>query len=180
MTDWRRSWSAAAGLFVFTLIGGGCPAEVEQSLVDHGLWDSSEADDPWPEHRPTTTDCSTLAWSEEVDADGSSLEIDTGACDYLVLTQGSLEDVSAGDGVTVGMRHGELEAAGPAEAHVGVVLDGWVLLDEAVSIPASERDWNLTTAAQQDVSEGARIVFHLHNHGANTWNLDSLTVMAVD
>ena len=154
----------------------GCPAEHEQSLVDHGLWESSEPVDPWPEHRPTTTDCSPLAWGDEGGSEGSSLEINTGACDYLVLIQASLQAVAGGDVVSFVARHGELDAAEPAEGHVGLVFDGWVLLDELGSIPATEESWTLSEPAPRDIAEGAPIVFHLHNHGANTWNLDSLTV----
>ena len=172
----RWSWRVAGSLVALALGLLGCPAPGERSLLDHGLWEASETSDPWPEHRPATTDCSPLAWTEEVTAEGSSLEIDAGACDYLVLTQGSLDTVAAGEVVRFIVRHGELDAGEPAEGHVGLVLDGWDLLDEAVSIPSGEASWTLSTEAPRGILEGAPILLHLHNHGANTWNLDSLTV----
>lgn len=164
---WTRRCPAAlaSGLLA------GCPAGGVRDLVDPGAWQAS-ADDPWPAHAPEPADCSPLAWGLELTEELEVLEVDTAACDYLVVGQGSLARVREGEHVSARVSFGALDAPQPAEAHVAVVLDGWAVLDERVAIPGLAGEIEVGASAPAGIDAGALVVFHLHNHGANTWNLE--------
>lgn len=164
------------GLLVAAHVVAACSDGDSRSLVAHDRWSTADARDPWPEHAPATTECSSLAWGDELSDGASVLEVDTGACDYLVVGQGILEAVAEGDAVTARIAHGELEAGEASEAHVGVVIGDWAVLDELVSIPAEGGTLGISEPAPRDFDVGASAVLHLHNHGANSWRLEMLGV----
>ncbi len=161
-------------LLVLLIFGAGCARE-GASLVDHDAWTVVEADaDPFDD-RPETVDCSRLAWAAEVLGEEPTLEVDTTACDYLSVSQPALTDVRVGETVEAMVWHSDLVAAEDAEAHVAVAVAGAVWWEVRLPIPAGEgldaslqsRVWE----AEEPIAEGAEVVFHLHNHGQNSYNL---------
>ena len=140
-------------------------------LVDHAEWTTVEAvADPLAEHRPSLIECGIAGWYTE----GESLEVDTNFCNYLALAQPSLAAIHAGRGVRLGFYYFDLTAREPASAHLAVLVDGELLYEQAVDIPGDAMVHSLEFEAPFDAPEGATVVFHLHNHGQNTWVLQSL------
>lgn len=154
--------------------GGSAPSP---ELVEVTAWSPSDpADDPFVEHRPPEVRCPDAGWQVE----GGSLEVSTGACHYLSVEQVLLRDVAGGEPITVNLWHQALHADYGAIGHAALVVgDGAgaeVLWEREVLIPGPSAIWQDQVQARRDLAAGERVIFHLHNHGANTWNLGSVLV----
>lgn len=147
------------------------------ALVDASAWVPLSADeDPLSSHRPADAHCPEGAYTEE---DGA-LEVETGYCSYVSLHQPLLAPVSRGDSLHAVVLHADLVFEEPAEAHVALVLDNHVVWQRNVAIPAEAALYDVTFPADHDLQVGSSVVFHLHNHGYNTWKLLSLEIQASD
>ncbi len=107
-----------------------------------------------------------VGWTLE----GVTLEIDTGACHLAVFEQPLLADVRPDDVLELVFWHNQLVAEEPAEAHFALLVEDEVVYERFVPIPSdplayTDRFDGVTAAP------GDRLQLHLHNHGANTWNL---------
>lgn len=144
-------------------------------LVDHGRWraDVDASEDPWPEHRPATVDCDG-GWHRETDG----IEIDTGACNYLLLQQPSPVAIEAGDPIRLRMWWQGLASLEPAQGHVAVLVDDELLWEELVPIPGPADVRSLEFPSPLSAPAGATITLHLHNHGYNTWHFHELAVLS--
>lgn len=137
-------------------------------LVDHTQWQQLDAAaDPFPGHRPTELECSEAGIYNE---DGY-LEIDTGSCNYVSVSQLTLADVVPGETLEASLWYGPLIAEGAFEAHAAIVLDGEVVWERQIPIPNPGGLAVATFAPERSYPAGTPIVFHLHNHGLNTWTL---------
>ena len=143
-------------------------------LVDHGRWraDVDASEDPWPEHRPATVDCDG-GWHRETDG----IEIDTGACNYLLLQQPSPVTIEAGDPIRLRMWWQGLASLEPAQGHVALLIEDEVVWEQTVDIPAEAEVLQEQIPIDESWPEGAAIGLHLHNHGYNAWTLAELTVI---
>lgn len=151
----------------------GC-ARDEALLVEPTRWVEADADaDPFAD-RPDTIDCSPLSWSVENLA-APSLEIDSTDCDYLALTQPMVEDVRVGEEVEVRLWHNDLIAPEAAVTHVAVAFDGVTQWEVRLDIPVGQvREAALivdTFEATEEIPVDTEVIFHLHNHGQNSYNL---------
>ena len=147
--------------------GGPRPAA---ALVDVAAWAEDPAADPLPAHRPAGATCAPSGWGRE----GSSLEVETGLCPYAVFAQPALADLRPGEEVELVLWHKDLVAEEPAEAHVLVSVGDVVLFDRRVPIPSGPEAYTETVTVQGRAAAGDPVVWHLHNHGANSWNLLSV------
>ena len=148
----------------------GCVRE-RADLVDHGAWVQADAaSDPWDD-RPDVWTCPPIGTRVEVDQGEAVLEVETGLCSYFTASQVSLVPVQAGDRVDVPVAYAALTAPGPAEGHVALLLGDEVVAEVFVPIPSPAGRAPLSWVATQDVPEGTPVWLHVHNHGANTWNV---------
>lgn len=150
--------------------GGPGPGDtgVEGPLLDWEGWAPVDAaDDPFADHRPDPIDCPASA----ITLEGAALEVDTGACDWAALTRPLKGPLVAGEPLEWIFWHAWLTAEAPAEAHLALAIDGVVAGEWFVPIPADPTAWTEAFEAPADAPAGAPVVLHLHNHGANTWNL---------
>ena len=146
------------------------------SLIDHTQWAAVDADDdPLAEHRPATVECGIAGWKIE----NEGLDVDTNYCNYLALAQPSLTTITEGRRVRLGFYHFDLVTADPGVAHVAVLVDGALLWEQEIEIPGTPKVpaavYELEFEAPLSAPAGATVVFHLHNHGQNTWVLQSLS-----
>lgn len=143
------------------------------TLIDHERWEQIEAsaEDPLAEHRPSVITCDVAGWYLENEV----LEIDTNWCNYLALRQDSLAPITAGAKVRLGFYHFDLVAPEEALAHVAVLVDGQLLYEQEIAIPGKAMVYALELEAPFSAPAGAELVFHLHNHGQNTWALQELS-----
>ena len=151
------------------------PNEALTALVENGAWQQLDAaEDPFAEHRPDVFDCPP----EQITLEGSVLEIDTGTCNYASLTQPLLTEVQPCDTLQAVITHEALFDVMPAIAHVAILMDGQLVFDEEIPIPSPSGLLTPTWQVPQGAAAGAPVVFHLHNHGVNTWNLLSVNTVS--
>ncbi len=162
-----------------TTSGGAATAETDatrQDLADPDAWVVLEAaDDPFTD-RPADAACDPSGLTVE----HGLYEVQTGPCPYLSAGQPTLADVRAGDAVSVLVYHTSLTSDDPAEAHLAVALDGALVWEETVAIPAASGVHTAQIPAAGDAPAGSVVVFHLHNHGSNAWTLGHLRVEPPD
>ena len=149
--------------------GDSAPAwMLDQSLADAHAWQPvAPEQDPVPHHRPADVRCPEGAWYVEA----GSLEVETGNCNYAALSQPIPQPVAAGEPIRAVLWHDRLVFEQPAEAHVGLWLDRVLLWETTVPIPAEAHLYEVQVDAPADAEQGAALVFHLHNHGFNSWSL---------
>lgn len=169
-TSGAASTSAAATSSPTSTGAGGTLVD----LVDPAAWLSvAAADDPFVDHRPPAIDCPAhLGWLIEK----NGIEIATASCNYAGLVQPSLRAVAKGDTLHAFLYHFDLLAVAPATAHLAVTLGDSVVFDRTIAIPGPAEVFDVTLTAPADAPAGAPVVFHLHNHGQNTWTFASLQV----
>jgi Copper type II ascorbate-dependent monooxygenase, C-terminal domain len=151
-------------------------ATEQQSLALASVddWRIQDVDaDALAEHRPETVDCQPNSWYEE---DGA-LEVETGYCNYLSLSQASKAEIVAGDQLHLVLWHGDLAFEEPAVAHVAVSIAGKLVWEQEVEIPSEAEIFDLKIPLPFDAQAGSELVYHLHNHGYNTWTLLKLEVV---
>ncbi len=128
-------------------------------------------EDLWAFERPTEIECAPQnGWTIEA----GGVEVDTGACDYLSLSQPLSRPIDAGDPLRLTLWWQNLIATAPSEGHLAVVLDGHLLWEERVTIPGPADARDLELVAPIGAAEGSLVTLHLHNHGANTWRFQGL------
>jgi len=146
----------------------------DASLVERGPLIELDAfeivaasEDPLANHRPAELNCPVAAWGLEDD----SLEVQTGACNYLALGQDTLVAIAPGEELELDLWHNDLDAQEPALAHFAVLLDDRVVGEYEVEIPSAAAFTQLSWVAEQEVPAGTRLGLHLHNHGFNSWTV---------
>lgn len=148
--------------------------EIWQDLTDPTAWThADDDDDPLPEHQPETRVCSPQPWH----AVGRGIEADTGQCNYLSLTTALGHGFAKGDTIEIDVWWNALASVDPAQGHLALFVGGQPLWETHVDIPgpADSRSFEFTAAF--DAAVGEDVLFHLHNHGFNTWTLARLAVL---
>lgn len=158
------------------LLAAACGASAERDwtpLTDTAAWTAAEADeDPLFSHRPSRVDCEPPAWREEFGA----IEVDTGACNYLSLRQPALAALARGDEIQLSAWWQTLAHVESATGHLAIFAGADLLWEEEIAIPGPADARALIVRAPADYPAGTPITLHLHNHGHNTWNFDTLSV----
>ena len=156
----------------------GPEADLEwSSLVRAEDWtDLAAEDDPLAHHRPSPVLCEVIPWHPE----GGGIEVETEGCNYVALTQPLTRDLAEGDLVRITAWWERLAADPPATGHLAVLIGGEVLWEASVAIPGDAELRELEFESPIDADAGTPVVFHLHNHGYNTWRLQTLQVAHED
>jgi len=181
----RRGMGGALALLLAPLLGSlacedepGPPDEPSPaSLVELDRWEWVEdaADDVFGAERPAGLVCDpVLGIGEEMLGSDRVLEIKTAFCDYATVRQPSLVALAAGDTVSIRMFHWDLTTPAPAEAHLALAIDGRIAWEEHVPSPAAGAIVEGELDIEREVPIGAELQLHVHNHGANSYDLVSL------
>ncbi|MBT9558248.1 MAG: hypothetical protein IV100_19600 [Myxococcales bacterium] len=137
------------------------------SLVDHAAWRALAADaDPFPD-RPAEVSCAASAYGIDAGAFG----VYTGDCNYITASQNILLPLVPGDVVEVEAGYGTLLSENPAEGHLAISLPGLPLLDVTAAIPGPPQYFVKEIPVTVSLPAGAPILFHVHNHGPNSWRV---------
>jgi hypothetical protein len=143
-------------------------------LVDPEAWEATPADlDPLPEHRPESVICPTAAWGLEFGV----LEVDTGQCNYLSVSQPLAHPIDPGDPLRVTVWWQTLIAGKPAEGHLALFVDDELLWETHVAIPGEADLRQLEFESPIAAEAGSTLTFHLHNHGYNSWTFGNLELL---
>ena len=141
------------------------------ALIVHTAWQPTQAaDDPLASHRPDEVRCPD--WARPIEPPVQ--EIATDDCNYASLAQPSLRPLFAGERVAVEYWHLQLWAEEPAEAHVALHIGDWLVFEDQIAVPGSEAFYSRGAVVPHDIPAGTPVVFHLHNHGQNSWRLLSV------
>jgi hypothetical protein len=203
-TPTRRAFPArAACAFALALLAFACDPDEEQDDTDSGEHDAGVEDasadepdraelpfvplidqtewrnyapelDPLPSHQPDPIMCNIAGWFVE----RGSLEVSTGNCNYVLVEHPAQLSVPKGGSVKLELVHFDLEAPEPAMAHVALFFGDDLQWELTVPIPSLAYVYKETFQATRALKPGEPIRFHLHNHGQNTWLLDSLYAQA--
>ncbi|MBX2796453.1 MAG: hypothetical protein KTR31_02255 [Myxococcales bacterium] len=131
------------------------------------LWVPATEVDPLAEHQPEQWACPLGSVLQE----GLTVEVNTGLCSYAFYSQPLLAELSPGDRVEVVMWHNDLVAKGPAEGHIALLTGTDVLWERTIPIPADPCSYTDVVEVSDAVEAGTPLLLHVHNHGANSWNL---------
>lgn len=176
----------------FTLLGcvaalSGCSNDAEpaspskteaafQTLVPLEGWSSvARADDPFVTDSEAAPACVGPGFRLETDTQW--LELDTGLCNWVTLTGSALFDVSAGQQLRLDFSHYNLEAAAPATAELRLSFPHCEVWTKQLPIPGAAAVYQEQFASPCALKADQRVLFHLHNHGQNTYQLQDLAAL---
>ncbi|MFT3924779.1 MAG: hypothetical protein QM778_19755 [Myxococcales bacterium] len=135
-------------------------------LIDHKSWQRYDrSEDPLASEQPVEIDCGIAGFYVE----RGEFEVDTTRCNYLLVFHPSLRGVRAGQRVQLELRHFDLEAAEPAEAHVAILFRDQLQWEIKIPIPQAAETIDTEFTATTDLAPGDPIRLHLHNHGQNMY-----------
>jgi len=129
------------------------------------------AEDPLREHRPATFLCHPLTGFY---VEAEDLEVNTGSCAYFAVGQPALIGAAAGDRALGRVRHFDLTAAEPSEAHLAVIWGDVTLTDARLPIPSPAAILEFELTLPHELGSGDLVTLHLHNHGQNTYQFEPL------
>lgn len=185
----RRQDTRARGLLALGAWLAACegdpppPEPTSPSLVTLEAWEHVEdaGEDVFGPERPAGHVCDpVLGIGTEVFGADEVLEISTDFCDYATVRQPSLRALAPGDRVAIRMWHYELTFPAPAQAHLALALEGEVVWEEHIASPAAPAFVDGELAIDRALPQGSEIQLHVHNHGANSYDLLSLEVVTDD
>ncbi|MCO4760841.1 MAG: hypothetical protein KC502_05015 [Myxococcales bacterium] len=160
-----------------------CQSEAGQSLIDHTRWTIQGPGHDLFGDNPAGLSCDPTGVTAENDA----IEVHTGTCLHANLQQPSLVGVPTGGKLKLVLWHQQLKGADsdsdssapePAavSGHMAVRVGDAVVFDKTVAIPSLGQSYVTTVTVSDGFCEGAPVTFHVHNHGNNTWSLQSIVV----
>lgn len=173
---------APAWLLACSALALGCegpPPDDDQEpttipLVTAEAWQAAppEADPVDTNPGPDAIMCLELDWQVEL----GGLEIETTRCNYAVLQQPLLADIDVGARLRVLVWWHSLISVEPTEGHLAVAVGDQVIWEERIDIPGPADVRQLELSSPIAATAGTIVTLHLHNHGANTWNVNELAL----
>lgn len=150
------------------------PVPVKLATAEGWVRVTEPAMDVFAAERPPDAICDETGYL--VDPVVQSFEVQTGLCDYLTVRQSTLEPLAPGDVVSIRAFHYELQAPSPGAGYLGFALDGRVEWEVHVPIPGEAGALDGEVVIDRALPAGTEMQLHVHNHGANTWELLSVMV----
>jgi hypothetical protein len=136
---------------------------------------ASPDDDPLVEDPEQVPACQAGAFWIEPQLDW--IEIDSGICNWITLRAAARAPVAPGKRLALTVSHYDLVASAPAEATLRLVLGECEAWSKTISIPADAAVHEEQLDAPCALDEGATILFHVHNHGQNSYQLQQLSAL---
>ena len=174
------------------LVGMACSEDTPVALTpDAGLREGSLvkvfnwmpvpiAEDPFMVDDPAIVPCRSLTVGPESLGGVWVYSVQTGECNWHTISQPSALRMEPGDRLQLRVWHFELVADAPATANVHLIIDGeeWAMAKEP--IPSTGRMIVIDMPVTRVVPAGVDVVFHLDNHGINSWHLVDLILNPTD
>jgi len=158
---------------VSILLGVSCTAPPSDPgpLVNVDAWQELGAsEDPFALHRPEDAGCPDGGWG----AENGVFEVETDRCNYGSFAQPLHRGLQAGTPLRVSVWHLGLFSEEPGEGHAVVLIDGETVFEVQPGIPSEPDIWDQEHLLESSVEQGDSVVFHLHNHGTNSWRLGAI------
>ena len=161
-----------AGLWVIVGVAGGCgePSWGEPApLAEADLWRAWDGVDPFGD--PGDRTCDSLGWGAADFGDARVLDVDSQRCGWVTLAQPSLVELGRRDRLHVVVYHELMTGPADADARIGLALDGAIVWEARVPIPSDADFLVADLELKERVPAGAPLLFHVDNHGANSYHL---------
>jgi hypothetical protein len=147
-----------------------------QPLVSLDGWSSvARSDDPFIVDPAAAPAC--VGPGFRVETADAWVEIDTGLCNWVTLTQGARLAVSEGDELELQLSHYDLDAAAPSQAMLELRFGACKAWSTTIPIPRAAEVSRVPFDSPCALAAGESVLFHLHNHGQNTYQLRDLRVL---
>lgn len=175
-----RFWAVCASLLCFGCGDHDHPPVPEQEetfqpLVGLEDWSPIERErDPFIEDEPPA-ECEAPGVS--VEEEQSWLELDTTECGFITVIAGAQGDVEEGQEMSLEVSHFDLDAAEPASAELRLRFEDCDVWEKSIAIPGDASVYRERFASPCSIAQGGQVLFHLHNHGQNTYQLRDISVL---
>ena len=144
-----------------------------QKLVFGDRWSLLETHlDPFLDQLGTRKACSSLDYGPEYEG----VEVSTKFCGYMSLVQPLSVALQKGETLKFNFWHNLLISNPPAEGMISIQIADQVLWSQRLSIPSPAEVWTVEISSPQDFKVGEQVIFHVRNHGANSYTLNELSV----
>ena len=142
------------------------------SLVEGDRWVIADPTiDPFIHHLGVDRiACSRSSYGEEY----SGVEVNTGRCDYITLTQNLPHQIKVGDHLQVIAWHNPLYIPKISEAHIALSLGTYTLWQKDIILPSDAQHWDEEFISPIHAEIDTPIFVHIRNHGNNTWTFYDL------
>jgi hypothetical protein len=165
-----RRWAIAVVLL------SACGPKEKASLIAAESWtEMSAAEDPYAAYRPGPDACPPTSFGVEDLGGENSLFVDAEKCAYLTVSQPASVEIDEDDRLHLRIWHYQLVALKASTATIALTIGGNVVLEEYVPIPSESGLIRPMTVAGFESEPGAPIIFHIRNHGSNSYNLIELS-----
>jgi hypothetical protein len=165
------------------LLGSGCssgaetktgsPTDSRESLVLLEGWAPVErAEDPFVSVADPPPECEPSFHLEDAQ---NWLEVDTTACNWVTLRQAARAQVAAGDRLEFDFSHFDLDADAPSTAELRLRFDDCDVWSKSIPIPGAADVYAEQFRSPCRLTRDSQVLFHLHNHGQNTYQLKDLS-----
>lgn len=165
---------------VLTAVACGTAPVEPRAWVSASAWDRvPAAADPWLTDVPADDPCDPLGWGSSTELGDPTFDVQTGQCDPL--TAWAPTETAMGEDETLEIRiwhyallsPGREPAIGRVEMRVGA--DAWSV---EVPIPSEAGMIHEFWTPRLRYPPGTPVLFHLSNHGANSWHLFDVNVVS--
>lgn len=167
----------------FVVVVAGCAeppvplCETQATLVDPAAWTYvPNADDPlWPAPEGAAL-CSADEIQVQSFGEDDAVEVDTRfGCGWATVAQPIAVDLKKGDEIQIRVFYFSQASFPEDTAEVAIAIDGDVVSSTIVDIPTSSDLIAPRVVVDRDIAAGATALFHVGNHGDNSWNLIELS-----
>ena len=155
--------------FIWTvLLGSACSDREQTDLVKPDAWQILPPDeDPYESLRPDGVTCNPLG----ITVEEGVLEVQTDVCGFVTLWQPALANTRDRDLVSLLAYHSALFSDPPDEGEMAILFGEEVIWSVVVDIPGEADVYQEDLETYPMIKAGDPILFHVHNHGANSWKL---------
>jgi len=138
-------------------------------IVSADGWRAWDGADPFGEQgdRP----CDPLGYGLEDLAGTPSFQVKTGVCDWATVYQPTEVEVKRRDRFEIRLFHDALIGPANTFATVGVSVEDEIVWQEQVAIPADSAFLLPELELKRELPVGTVLLFHVDNHGANSYHL---------
>lgn len=112
-----------------------------------------------------------------IERDLGWIEIDSGVCNWVTMRAAARGAVERGQTLALKVSHYDLVAGAPAEASLRLELGDCEAWSKTVTIPSPAAVYEEQFPSPCALAENATILFHVHNHGQNTYQLQGLSAL---
>ncbi|MFT4702355.1 MAG: hypothetical protein ACI81R_000039 [Bradymonadia bacterium] len=132
--------------------------------------------DPFYEGSDAPVSCAPATFGLEAGVDGEWWGIETVQCGYVTFEQPTATALCPGDEVVMRLWHFNL-LDNDADFEALLAVDAATpLIRETIPIPADARLVEMRATLVEFVDAGTPLLFHLENHGSNSWGLLDVVV----